>query len=30
MGIEGGPIGAAWGIGWALKDIYDAWTGKLQ
>jgi RHS repeat-associated protein len=30
MGVEGGPLGASWAIGWALKDIYDASTGKLE
>jgi RHS repeat-associated protein len=30
MGVEGGPLGAAWAIGWAFKDIYNAATGKLE
>jgi len=30
MGIEGGPVGASWAIGWALKDIYNVTTGKLE
>jgi hypothetical protein len=30
MGIEGGPLGAAWAMGWALKDIYNAANGKLE
>jgi hypothetical protein len=30
MGVDGGPLGAAWSVGWALKDIYDAAKGKLE
>jgi RHS repeat-associated protein len=29
MGVEGGPLGAAWGAGWAIKDLVDAPWGVL-